>query len=118
MGVIWKVSVSFTFLFLKSIEFDIFREKFSDSTRDSDDYKDDDGNDEDNDDDDDEEYDDRHYQEEEEEENYEENLKRQLQAKLTECGRNGGKELVSSVGKLEEKTKRWDRLGGSVKDWL
>lgn len=72
---------------------------FSDSSSDSDDEEEDD-------------------EDEDEEDGYEEALERELQAKLIESDQYEAKEGASSISKLEEKPKGWDRVSGSAQDWL
>lgn len=56
--------------------------------------------------------------EEEEEGYYDKHMERELQARFIEYGHYEAKEGNSSMGKLEGKTKGWDRVGASIKDWL
>ncbi|XP_015987650.1 transcription initiation factor TFIID subunit 7-like isoform X2 [Rousettus aegyptiacus] len=87
-----------------SSEYDMFREKLSDSNSSDDEDEDDDGEsddddggDDDDDDDDEEEEDDTDDEDEEEEDYYEENLQRELQAKLIGSGHYEAKEGASSI---------------------
>ncbi|XP_015987651.1 transcription initiation factor TFIID subunit 7-like isoform X3 [Rousettus aegyptiacus] len=87
-----------------SVEYDMFREKLSDSNSSDDEDEDDDGEsddddggDDDDDDDDEEEEDDTDDEDEEEEDYYEENLQRELQAKLIGSGHYEAKEGASSI---------------------
>lgn len=56
------------------------------------------------------------YNEEEEEDYYDEDMERELQARFIEYGQYEAKEGTSSMGKLEGKTKGWDRVGAGIKD--
>ena len=53
---------------------------------------------------------------EEEEDYYDEDIERELKAGFTEYDQCEAKEGTSSMGKLEGKTKGWDRVGASTKD--
>ncbi|XP_039729934.1 transcription initiation factor TFIID subunit 7-like [Pteropus medius] len=82
-----------------SVEYDMFREKLSDSSSSDDEDEDDDdeSDDDDGDDDDEEEEDDTDDEDEEEEDYYEENLQRELQAKLIGSAQYEAKEGASSI---------------------
>lgn len=56
------------------------------------------------------------YYDEEEEDYYDEDIERELKAGFTEYDQCEAKEGTSSMGKLEGKTKGWDRVGASTKD--
>lgn len=86
--------------FLKSLEYYVLQEMRNDSSNNTE------GDEEEEDCDD----------EEEEEGYYDKHMERELQARFIEYGHYEAKEGTSSMGKLEGKTKGWDRVGASIKD--